>query len=856
MKKLFIAALVAMGVIVQSGCKKNTKDMQVVYEPTITDTSYAVKEIAVTIPDGSTYTATGADMYSFQYVSKVGSNGKVKVATRKGALATIYLLDASDNPVMAGFLTDSTTEVSSATTAKVLMYWAHGLPSQPYWAKKAFVNSVDNLAEMQAWVADYEELFKKDPLVFSNGGYLDKLKEHLLKMQPSTPDGSGYTGNRSKGTLMSKTPDITVLGSTEQRSGLQTADMEGGKVFVNNYYRRRAHAFLYKMDFTDMSGNTVEVKDAVKTDTAADNDFAVSPASGATSVMGIIGSQLEEYVSGEPTVIETFVKKNESPALLLNDDEQTSNYKARVVGPGLLAVTDITTAEKEKLYDLQIETFVFDCVLPAFALAGSNVEETMPDHKTAQDREAQIALIKSALNSMPDLNEAVKKSDFKGALRILRDNYAKDILSFAQSKLGEVVLKGYYWDGLDIKFEANYAKKFNKILSAFDLVLGASDMVRTGLNLSTSKEMEEWDLLLKAGTVTLSFVSGYDSLINTSEETKIQVEIKNMSESGDTHPYYEWSSTGKYGKLVDTKGNSGTSFETADNIVTYQSTVNSGDLADGDNIDYVYVKASYNNAVIGYDTIAVNVKKVDYEMKPADGTVTGKQHANAANTVTLYLAKTVTGLRDIPNNENLDFKVEWSTSGTYGNLVGETTTYNDDDIVYKATNDAVGVYYESVTARVYAKNKGETDYWLYTNVKGKVKIDNEQKKKLLYVPATELHGDSTYAWNYGGIRGWGTLGFCYRATGVVFAEDPDADRYELVFDWTTNIIGAPKSHAWKAGAVSPYPPHTVTGVPGHGNNSYSLVYSYGTRNYDADKETAHVNGGLSAAGAWVTIYLK
>src|SRR5690606_21809252 len=240
-------------------------------------------------------------------------------------------------------------------------------------------------------------------------------------------------------------------------------------------------------------------------------------------------------------------------------------------------------------------------------------------------------------------------------------------------------------------------KKMMKILEWTDILLQSSDYLRIVYDISKSEFIDEWDLQLMGAKVTLQFVQGHDSLLNTADETKIQAEIKNMNETGgDQHPYFEWSTTGKYGKLVDTKGHSGTEFATADHIVSYQSTVNSSDLGDGDNIDYIYVKASFNNVLIGRDTISVNVRKIDYELKPEDAIVTGKKHKNAANNVTLYLQKT-DGKRDIPNNDIYDFKVEWSTVGSYGSLVGATTTYNDDDIVYKATSEQSGVFYETVT---------------------------------------------------------------------------------------------------------------------------------------------------------------
>lgn len=322
---------------------------------------------------------------------------------------------------------------------------------------------------------------------------------------------------------------------------------------------------------------------------------------------------------------------------------------------------------------------------------------------------------------------------------------------------------------------------------------------------------------------------------------------------GDTHPFFEWSTTGKYGKLKDSKGHTGSSFATADNKVVFESDA-LAELKNGDNIDYIYVKASFNNVLIGMDTVMVNVKKTNYEMRPANAVVTGKKYSKAANDINLYLFNINTSVRDIPNHESLDFKIEWSTPGIYGNLTGATTTYNDDDIVYKATSELTGVFTENITARIYTKNKSETDYSFYSSITGKVKIDNEEKKKIIFVSAALFHGDSTHPYYYNGA-GWGTLGQCYRADGVVVDKDPDAERYELTFDITKNIIGAPKAHSWKADATSPYPPPTF--VPGYSTKTYRVVYSWGALNYNPAQGEKHVNdSGTNIAGAWITIYLK
>jgi len=231
-------------------------------------------------------------------------------------------------------------------------------------------------------------------------------------------------------------------------------------------------------------------------------------------------------------------------------------------------------------------------------------------------------------------------------------------------------------------------------------------------------------------------------------------------------------------------------------------------------------------------------------MKPDNSTVTGKKHENAANNITLYLTKVVTGVRDIPNHANLDFKVEWSTPGVYGSLQGATTTYNDDDIVYKATNDQVGVFTENITAKVYAKNKGETEYFLYSNVKGKVKIDNEEKKKIYHVPLVAVHTDTSRQANVGTCA---TIGVAYVPI------EKDAIKYAVRSMGTFNGLWD-RTISWNAGNHPAWfigygLPRGITG-----NNYTVAVAQWGAHSYPLNNP--HHESQPQTGTAEVTVWLK
>lgn len=833
-------------IVVTAGCKKEKPETGI-EKPIIPHDSQSVK---VSFPDGIQVKYTDYSLFSLADDAKLDASGNATVAYNKKNTNIAWLFDKNNNPVMAGFVNDTAKTIDATSTAKVLLYYAYAIPMLPEPITDEFVNTIGGISGFSDWANKLDALLKADPLVVSKNGYLTALQhalENIAKEKAGNSSRSGQTDSWGKqastyvkdiNKIAVRNADITVS-SGDAKSGLQVASEELSKVKITNYYRRRAHAFFYKTKFKDLSGTEKKILSEINETTAADKDESLSPTSAVNSFTGVLGNWIENRNSGE--ILDFAAKVGGPYNFPLQDHESEATYQVRIVGPGKWpSDVALTNAEKSKLFRLEVETFAMDFLIPLTAsYVSSKIAARPGDSSTEQEKEAFNALIGSIqtvveemIKGSPAVYDEMKGGNYKAALtkliesvyagnaNVVKEGFVKVIAILARN----AVEKGFY---VSPQYDEVLAQnRMMGILKITDQLLELSDYANIVYDIKSSRSMDEWELLLKSGKVTLQFVSGHDSLLNTSDETKIQAEIKNMNETGgDQHPYFEWSTTGKFGKLVDTKGHSGAAFATADPIVSYQSTTSSSDLDNGDNIDYIYVKASFNNVFIGMDTIAVNVRKVDYEVTPENAVVTGKKHAHAANSATLYLQKT-DGKRDIPNNSIYDFKVEWSTPGSYGNLQGTTTTYNDDDMVYKATSEQPGIFNETVTARIYVKPKGSAEaYSFYGQDKVTVKVDNEEKKKILHVPIAYLHGDST---TMGGI-----LSVCYYAWATTFSEDPDAVRYYARVASSSVNGSFPKgypSYSWNASGPYPYT-HAAYVRPPYANGQFCISFgnSGGTR---------------------------
>lgn len=860
-----IKMLFCISMLLAVGCKKDKNKFIDTIQPAIKSDFQAVK---ISFPDGIAINYTDYSLFSLADNANPDASGNVKAPYNKGNTNIAWLMDKNNNPVMAGFVNDTISTINATSTAKVMLYYAYAIPMMPKAMQSEFVNTIGSISGFSEWASQFATLLKSDLSVISRNGHIEALKNAMENMSKKKLKlgNTSTIGKQMNANILDKVAirnaDISVI-TPDIKSGIQVFSKEMNKVEFTNYYRRRAHAFFYKTKFKDLAGIPKGILSEINETTASDKDESLSPTSAINSLTGVIGNWIENRNSGQ---VLDFAAKQAGPFNFpLQDNESEATYKVRVMGPGKWpSGIKFTNAERTKLFRLEVETFAMDFLIPLTASYISSKIDLKPGkNATAQEREqfnhlaeSVQTIVEEVIKGSPAVYDEMKAGNYKAALKkfmeaaqagnsnAMKDGFLKVIDILQKQAISEKLYVSPHFEEVFVK------TRLGKILEITDKILEISDYYNIYYDMINSNAMEDWELQLKGSRVTLNFVNGYDSLLNTADETKIKADIKNMNETGgDQHPYFEWSTTGKYGKLVDTKGHSGTSFASADDIVSYQSTTNSNDLKDGDNIDYIYVKASFNNVLLGLDTIAVNVKKVGYEMKPVDAIVTGKKHDNAANKVTLYLEKT-SGLRDIPNHSDLDFKIEWSTTGAYGNLVGATTTYNDDDIVYTATSEQVGVFTENITARIYTKNKNETNYKFYDNVKGTVKVDNEQKKRIIALPVVIFHGDSNYQ------LGTSTRHLCVKYAGASIPEDIDAERYSVRFYPTTNIAGTTLSQSWKAGDASPSPPNK-TDYPGHGGGYYNVTYAYGSTDRPINLGIQHAPDAPSYSGrALVTIYLK
>lgn len=669
---------------------------------------------------------------SYSTETKLDAQGKTAAVYVEKVPTIGYVFNKDKQLLMAGFITDSTTVINAASTAKVLLYFAYQMPLQPYGVTEYFINHVNELPGVTAWYSEFTTLFAANPLTLSQGTFLDPLKrkmEELIKRDTIDIHAK-------------KAADINV-NDGNVRSGLQVSSESLSQFTITQNYRRRAHAFLYKKSYTDVNGTAHNIANY----DANGQEFKIDPASGITSVTGEVGKMIDGSSAESASVAYGPYD------MQLEEAEDNATYVLRIVGPGFGGnnAEPKTKPETDQLNQLEVETIAFDFLLPIIMEISGNKEAItksgikMGDGPTEEFLEKTEVFIKA----FPDVYEAMKGGDYRAALK-------KGMLSLI-SNTGQTYFKQLFLaaTGLmyasatkagvkvpDLTFDQaqEFIEKPLAVLSVIDKILGLGDLLRITANITGSRQMEEWELKARGANVTLQPAQ---KVVIPYEQLKLSAVIKNFTAPDGSHPFFEWKTSGTYGKLIDTKGHTDqTEFNSEDQNIFYVSRSSNASLGDGDNIDYVYVTAYYGATKIGADTVKVNVQKDQYYIKPDGITLSGKEKAGSE--IVLYLEKK-NGYNGIEGDNSVDYKIVWSTAGQYGKLSGRetysansVTAYNDNWVIYDCLDKDTKEGVENIKALIYrkAKSEAESAYQLFDEVTGTIKIKNDPKTRTLIVPVT------------------------------------------------------------------------------------------------------------------------
>ncbi len=754
--------------------------------PPLPSGDFETRDIQIDLPAGSSFDFGGSELLSYGEFFPVGGGGKTGAVSTPGSPSVAYLFDASGRLVLAGPISDGTSSLSPQSTANVLLTYALGASLREEGFVPLFWEQVNSLPEAIAWQERFTELWKSDPLILEKGTYAAALREVMEKLVPE----ARVIDIRAN----AKISDISV-DHGDLKSGIQVFDDGLGQFSVNNRYRRRAHGFLYKMSYKDNNGQSHQILSAVGPASPSDRDFAVSPTAAATSVIGVLGSAIE---GNQGDVAEV---KSGPFKLDLEEMESEATYKLHVIGPGRPLQMPVTEAERSKHERLTIETFVIDFMFPLIMEIYGWKDDLLKQKIDIGSGpiERFIGATEVFLKAAPEVYETVKSGDYLGAskkaVELLYTGAVEGNLENLSVLAFDVMADVATSAGLKIPASASAEKivgRGAKILQVINTAMLAGDFIRISDGIESSRNMEDWTIRARSTQVTLL---PKEATVRSRGSKEITAEVKNLEEQGDTHPYFVWKTSGKYGYIQDTKGNRGESFDSSDPKVTYYSTTSANLLEQENNWEYVYVEAFLGSQSLGKDTVKLNLRKSVYEIKPNGVTLSGKE--GSANNAKLHIEPTDGSVMDFS-----DKKVVWTTGGQHGKLKGPggfsttITSFGDNSIHYECTDKDTKQATEKVYARIYAKSAVGDDYFLYEELEATININNEDNIIIKYVSI------SVVQW---GPEEVGVYTNCGAGTIFYIDPEPNAESYTAtVIEFGPEVIPrvTGTTRTWSANAAT------------------------------------------------------
>ena len=730
MKKLIFLFLVALTI----SCQEDTEPANPGHPPVGVNPvgNHKTQDVQITLPPGSTLDLTGAKLFSFGEMFPVGSDGKTKAVSIPNTGQLAYLFDKDGQLVLAGYISKEQNTLSPSSAAAYLVYLASG-----YWLSTedlatSFFQNIGSIESVKAWQAEFEELWKANPILLSGNSFREPLRELMKKIAPEQKE----LDIRSRIQENTRLSDISVDGS-DVKSGIQVFEKELGKIAISNYYRRRAHAFFYKMKTKKTDGSEVEHLSNIGKGTGSETDVPVSATTGFTTATGVIGGAIDGNIQNADVVT------TDPIPFSLADGEDEKTYRVRVVGAGGVNPSlSMTDQEQIKQIRLSMETFVLDFFLPIGMQMVGWKDKLNAEGFNVGDGPLVTFVdnMEVIINASPGTYDKIKEGDYKGAIE-----FFLEYLTFegAGNKNYEAVLKELVRavkylasqqnvdiQGVSQNLDAEVIKSFSGILKFVNTAMAGQDLARVSFGISMSKNIEEWTIHARSAKVSLLPA---EATVSSRGNKEINAEIKNLEEEGgDNFPYFKWSTSGKYGYIQDKKGNKGKEFDSSDKEITYYSETSASDLPEENNFEYIYIEAYYKNQLIGRDTTVLNLKKSTYTLKPGGLVLSGKE--DQISSAKLYIEPV--------NQRDADFtgkKVVWTTEGKHGRLVkfAESgtviTTYDDNAINYLVTDKDTEKGRETVKARIYERSAVDGEYFLYEELTLDIEINNSDNIKIITV---------------------------------------------------------------------------------------------------------------------------
>ena len=280
---------------------------------------YEMVDLQVILPNGTDLDLSAALLMALGESYDVNADGTAQVEIVKESKTFVYLTNSENKMLFMGFVSANRPKLTITSVLEASLYFSLGTVFQFNEVKDRYLNEFQDLPEIQHYVDEFSEMYKNDPLVLNSEMFISWLSDTMSELTTKKNIDLGAS---------------VLVTNGDIQSGLKVVQDDNDIFSVNvlNYWRRRAHAFVYKVatkkedskDFVTINGMDIIGDGNEK----ADYEIPVSAISGVTS---IIGNAVDiGFSNGQNVAITT----NGPQQLELSDDDSAAKYEVRVVGVG------------------------------------------------------------------------------------------------------------------------------------------------------------------------------------------------------------------------------------------------------------------------------------------------------------------------------------------------------------------------------------------------------------------------------------------------------------------------------------------------------------------------------------------
>lgn len=690
-------------------------------DPTMNGTTL---NVTVNLPAGEDIDLDTTTLLAFTNEYTVDANGASTIDYNTNSQVLTYLLDENDNILLMGFLSTEKSELSISSSAEVLLYFGLGTPFVSSFAREVFHEEIQDTQGFTDFVAALETLYAGNILLFAENAFLPPLTDYL-------------------GNLITK-DELNILNTIDITNGIQSGmflDNDNiDRISITNQYYRRGHAFIYKTRFRDMGGQETILNAVIEGSETADSEEAILPANANTTsnrgLKGFRGAGSEPIAYKTPEI-----------ELSLEASESEATYQVRVVGPGNnQSSLELTNAETEKLEELLTDFMALDVLLPVFLdLIGhgnafeNNQNSSITDLSQVGSLEGYRTQVNAAIMQAPGTFDALRAGDITEAIRTFfayarTETVGQDIFSALRASVAAFNPQSYYVQ--QNESIVNTLLRLDKGMVLINTILDNNEYGELFAGFNNSTQLENWKVVVQQDDVDL--LPDQASTLTFRNNT-FSVDTDVVLEDGQSLSY-QWSTSGTYGTLNDGAGNTGTSFESDSETVTYRSTTPASQLGasnpDTITVTIFLVQANGTQDRLGEDTSTINVQPQILEMRPEGAILEGGQ------SVQLYIQDRL-GNNPIVSNSSVEYQVRWR-AGNYGKFNGrlnQVSTFRNS-VNYEITDFDVDEDQDNIVAGIYFRLRGATGWIFQEEVQGSVVVDNRANVKRTSMIRAEIALDT------------------------------------------------------------------------------------------------------------------